>query len=241
MLGCTKVSKQFGGLRALDSVDVTVKKNDILGLIGPNGSGKTTLFNIISGIFPPSEGTVKFKNIDITHQKPHVICKLGIGRTFQLIRPFHGMRVVESVMVGALYGKGNLSRSEGEKSALEALEFVGLKEKKDVEVRNLTYVDQKSVELARALAVEPELLLLDEMIAGLDQMEIKEIMEKIRRIREEKKITIFLIEHVMKAVMELSDRIVVLSSGKKIAEGTPKEVCKEKVVIEAYLGRRCLK
>lgn len=238
MLEVVGVSKYFGGLAAVKQVDVTLCKGEILGVIGPNGAGKTTLFNVISGLYKPTTGKVSFEGEDITGLGMHNIVRKGIARTFQLVRPFSGMTVLENAMVGALFGSStrhnNLKKAKEESE--EILEFVGLADKVNVIARNLTIQDRKRLELARALATKPKVLLLDEVLAGLNPSEIDDAVALISRIRNERGISVLMVEHVMRALMRLSDRVVVLSSGTKIAEGTPDQVASRPEVIEIYLG-----
>ncbi len=238
ILRVENVTKRFGGLVALDHVTFSVKHGEILGLIGPNGAGKTTLFNVISGVYKPEEGRVIFKDTDITGWKPHKIAHLGIARTHQIVRPFGDLTVLENAMIGALFGKRSdeITEEEARRVAEEVLDYVGLGEKKDLPARVLNVQEKKRLELARALSAEPELLLLDEVLAGLTPTEVENMLILLRRIRVEKDITIIMIEHVMHAVMNLADRIVVLHFGRKIAEGTPEEVANNPEVITAYLG-----
>jgi len=230
------VTKYFGGLAAVSNVDLHVDRGEILGLIGPNGAGKTTLFNLVSAAFPLSSGEIRFKDRKISGLKPHRICKTGISRTFQETKVFPNMSVLQNVLVGAFFGTPNLVSGAGAaREATEALDFVGLSAMGANPVNDLTLVNQKRVEVARALATKPELLLLDELMAGLNAAEVSEAMELVTKIRDTG-ITIFMVEHVMKAIMGICERIIVLHHGEKICEGTPKEIAGNKQVIEIYLG-----
>jgi len=230
------IQKNFEGLTALANVDFHISRGEILGLIGPNGAGKTTLFNLISGSLVPTSGTIKFKGENITGLKPHRICRKGIARTFQLVKLFGNMTVLENILLGGLFGPSTASpRSHTEKACLELLEFVGLSEMKENLARDLTIINQKRLEVARALATKPELLLLDEFMAGLNPTEVALAIELIKKIRN-LGVTIIMIEHVMKVIMDISDRIMVLHHGEKIAEGIPEEITANKMVIDVYLG-----
>jgi branched-chain amino acid transport system ATP-binding protein len=230
------VTKYFGGLAAVSQVGFGVDQGEVVGLIGPNGAGKTTLFNLLSGALVPKEGTIKFNGQDITGLKPHKICKMGLARTFQSVKIFANMSVLDNVLLGSLFGMSNsMSSADAGREAMELLEFVGLSAVGATPAKDLTLVNQKRLEVARALATEPELLMLDELMAGLNPTEVTEAMELVARIRD-KGITIFMIEHVMKAIMSICDRIIVLHHGKKIAEGTPQEIATSKTVVEVYLG-----
>jgi branched-chain amino acid transport system ATP-binding protein len=230
------VTKYFGGLAAVSKVDFAVDQGEILGLIGPNGAGKTTLFNLISGTFPLSSGEIRFKGQKISGLKPHRICKTGIARTFQETKVFGNMLVLQNVLVGAFFGSPNrLSGADAARRAAEALEFVGLSASSTIPINDLTLVNQKRVEVARALATKPQVLLLDELMAGLNPAEVGEAMELVTRIRDEG-ITIVMVEHVMKAIMGICARIMVLHHGEKIAEGTSDEISRNKTVIDIYLG-----
>jgi len=218
------VTKHFGGLAAVRNVDFHVSQGEIVGLIGPNGAGKTTLFNLISGALVPKPGAIKFKGENITGAKPYQICKLGVARTFQSVKVFANMPVLENVLLGSLFGTSNsVSSADAAREATELLEFVGLSAMRAIPAKDLTLANQKRLEVARALATKPELLLLDELMAGLNPTEVAQAMELVTRIRD-KGITIFMIEHVMKAIMSVCDRIMVLHHGEKIAEGTPQEI-----------------
>jgi branched-chain amino acid transport system ATP-binding protein len=232
------ITKYFRGLSALHRVDFQVEEGSITGLIGPNGAGKTTLFNIVSGAFSPNEGTIFFNGTETTHLRADHICHLGISRTYQLIRPFMGLSVLNNVLVGIHFGRdGRLSKRKGQEEAFSILELMDLVPKAASRADQLTTGERKRLEIARALGTNPKLLLLDEVIAGLNPAEITMIMDKIRTIRKGGT-TILMIEHVMKAVMGLSDKIIVLHHGEKIAEGTPHEVSVHPHVIEAYLGEK---
>ena len=230
------VTRNFGGLAAVSEVDFYVDQGEILGLIGPNGAGKTTLFNLISAALKPSSGKISYKGQDITGLPPYKICRLGIARTFQTVKIFAHVPLIRNVMVGSLFGTGHHnSTAEALGKAEEALEFVGLSQFMDMPAGDLTLAQQKRLEVARALATEPELLLLDELMAGLTHTEVTEAMNEVRQIRA-RGITVIMIEHVMHAIMGICERIVVLDYGEKIAEGTPAEVAINEKVIECYLG-----
>jgi branched-chain amino acid transport system ATP-binding protein len=230
------VTKYFGGLAAVSDVDFSVDRGELVGLIGPNGAGKTTLFNLISGALVPKSGTIKFNAETITGLKPHRICRKGVARTFQSVKVFPEMPVFANVLLGSTFGRSTTplaTDAEGESAGLLAM--VGLIDMLEDPAKSLTLANKKRLELARALATKPQLLLLDEMMAGLNPTEVSEAMELVTLIRFQG-ITVFMIEHVMKAIMNVCDRIMVLHHGEKIAEGTPQEIAKSKTVIEAYLG-----
>ncbi|MFN3928117.1 MAG: ABC transporter ATP-binding protein [Thermoflexus sp.] len=229
------VSKRFGGLQALNRVSLHVAEKEIVGLIGPNGAGKTTLFNVINGVYRPEEGRVIFRGQDITGRLPYEIARLGIARAHQIVRPLNELTVLENVMVGACFGRENRSLREAREIALAVLEQVGLASKRDMEAGQLNVAEKKRLEMARALAARPYLLLLDEVLAGLNPAEVAAMLEVIRAIRESG-ITVLMIEHLMHAIMNISDRIIVLDYGEVIAEGTPQEIARHPKVIEAYLG-----
>jgi branched-chain amino acid transport system ATP-binding protein len=233
VLICENITKSFGGLMAVSKVSFRIEADEIVGLIGPNGAGKTTLFSLINGFYRLDQGRVFFLDEPIHHLKPNRICKKGIARTFQISKPFSNLTVLQNVRMGAYNATHKMAIAE--ENALEVIHFVGLSEKKEQLARNLTLEDRKRLELARALATKPRLLLLDEVMAGLNPSEIEVVTSLIKEINK-KGVTIFLIEHVMRAIMPLSDRIIVLHHGEKIAEGTPVEISKSPRVIEAYLG-----
>lgn len=236
ILKVENVSKSFGGLKAINRLSFELGGGEILGLIGPNGSGKTTLFNLITGLMKPDSGRIVFMDDDITGGQCHQICCRGIARTFQLVKPFLELTTLQNVMAGRLYGERSAPRLKDAAIDAEAiLEYVGLKVKSNIAAKNLTLPDRKRLEVARALATRPRILLLDEVMAGLNPTEAEKAMGLVRQIRDSG-ITIMLVEHVIKAVMGLSDRIVVINAGEKIAEGSPRQVVADKRVIEAYLG-----
>ena len=232
------VTKYFGGLAAVSRVDFRVEQGEVVGLIGPNGAGKTTLFNLISAALAPKSGTIRFKDVEITGRRPYRICRMGLARTFQTVKVFPNMPVLDHVLLGSCFGMSpGMSSSEALKSASETLEFVGLSAVKATPAKDLTLANQKRLEVARALATKPELLLLDEIMAGLNPTEVTQAMDLVIRIRD-KGITIIMIEHVMKAIMSLCDRIIVLHHGQKIAEGTPQKIATSEEVIKVYLGEK---
>jgi branched-chain amino acid transport system ATP-binding protein len=233
-----KITKTFGGIVALKEVDFKIMTADIIGLIGPNGSGKTTLVNVVSGNYKPDSGNILFCGEDITKLKPEQICKKGIARTFQIPRPFPELTVLENVLIGALFTGSTRNIKIAKQKAIDILKFVGFNSQQYyVKAGELTTVQIKRLELARALATTPKLLLLDEFYAGLTETEIDEAIELIKKIHE-KKITLLIIEHIMRVIMNICHRIIVLHQGEKIAEGSPKEISSNEKVIEAYLGEQ---
>ncbi len=234
LIEAEKVTKKFGGLMALRDVSFYIDSGEILGLIGPNGAGKTTLFNAVAGVFRPESGKIRFNGEEITGLPPFELSLKGIARTFQITKPFLNITVLDNMMVGALSKEKNLAA--GKKISLEFLEFVGLASKKDLLAANLTLEDRKRLELARALATKPRLLLLDEVMAGLNPKEMEDTLKLIRKVHAEG-MTLFVVEHVMKAIMSVSHRVMVLHHGEKIAEGAPNHIVQNQKVIDAYLGQ----
>ena len=233
LLSIKSVSRFFGGLAALTDVSFDVKKGEILGLIGPNGAGKTTLFNVINGFYGPSKGEVFFKGENISHLRPNRICRLGVARTFQVVKPLRRMTVLDNVIASSFLRAK--TKAEAERAALEVLEFTGLHDERDMLSKGLPLGKRKRLEIARALATGPEMLLLDESFAGLNPSELNESVEIIAKIKK-LGVTMMVIEHHMRVIMSISDRIVVLNYGEKIAEGSPREISNNPLVITAYLG-----
>lgn len=242
ILEAENITKYFGGLAALSNVSFSINQGELVGFIGPNGAGKTTLINVITGAKRPTSGEIRFKGIDIKRMKNYEISRMGIARTFQIVKPFPGMTVKENVLTAALFGSnsGKLTVKEALERSEKILDMVGLSHRMNASPNETTIPDRKRLELAKALATEPELLLLDEVMAGLNPTELNKIMELIRDINRKGR-TILIIEHVMKAIMGLSQRIIVLHHGKKISEGSPAQIANDDSVIEAYLGEKYAK
>ncbi|QCC47840.1 ABC transporter ATP-binding protein [Halobellus limi] len=237
MLTATNVTKRFGGLVAVDDVDFAIGDEEIVGLIGPNGAGKTTLFNTITGVHPPNEGSITFNGEELVGKTPNQVAQLGVARTFQAVRTFNESSVLDNATVGAVFGNDeSVSMTEATERAREALAFVGLGGREEEEAGSLTIADRKQLELAKGLAAGPDLILVDEIGAGLTPAEIEEITQTLERARDERGISVFWIEHIMEAIMSVTDRIIVLNRGEKIADGTPEEVRSNEEVTQAYLG-----
>lgn len=236
ILSVSGVSKHFGGLRALNDICFELPAGAILGLMGPNGAGKTTLVNIICGFYKPDAGTIKFKGMDVTGSSPHRVCRLGIARTFQIPQPFGELTAQQNVAVATMFGKG-MGKAAAERQALQVLEFTDLLDKKDILAKDMSTITLKRLEVARALATSPALLLVDEVAAGLNESELPRMLEILAAIRRNG-VTIILIEHIMKVMREAVDTILVLNEGVTIAYGRPDEVMQDRKVIECYLGER---
>ncbi len=235
LLEITDVSRRFGGLLAVNHLSLSVNEGEIVGLIGPNGAGKSTVFNIINGVYPPDSGTIRFAGADLVGLPPYQVARHGIARAHQIVQPLGGLTVLDNCTVGACFGRENLALAEARHVAAEVAQLVGLGRRLHVPASSLTTAEKKRLELARALSARPRLLLLDEVLAGLNPTETEQMIATVRRIRDGG-VPILMIEHIMHAVMSLSDRIIVLNLGAKLAEGTPREVADNPDVITAYLG-----
>jgi len=240
LLNIKNVTKRFGNLVAVNNVSLHIDEGEVVGLIGPNGAGKTTLINVICGVYKADSGKVEFNGVDITNKEPYEICKVGISRTYQIPQPFPDMTAVNNVAVAVLGRRdvANMSFGDALLDASHFLQFVGLLSKRDVLARDLTLYEQRALELARALATLPKLLIIDEAMAGLNPTESLRAIRLINRARDEFNLTILWVEHVMKIIMETADRVLVLHYGEKIAEGSPEEISRDTRVIEAYLGEK---
>lgn len=235
-LSIENLSKSFGGLMVIPQLSFTLKEGEILGVIGPNGSGKTTLFNLITGFLKADDGRILFAGKAITNKRPSSICRLGITRTFQLVKPFTRLTTLENVMAGRAYGRvPSRDRKQASREAIELLDLVGLRSRQETEAAQLNLIDRKKLEIARALATRPKLLLLDEVFAGLNPTEVEEALRLLVKLKD-LGLTLMVVEHVIKVILGISERVIVLSSGDKIFEGLPQEAIHDKNVIKAYLG-----
>ncbi len=233
------LTKSFGGITAVRNLSMFVEDGETLGLIGPNGAGKTTVFNLISGIYAPDAGTIKFGGKKISGLKPHKISRMGISRTFQIVRPFPRMSVFDNIMAGALFGKGfGLSAHKARETAIELLSYASLENSARKPAGLLTIAEQRRLELARALATDPKILMLDETLAGLNNAELSALVRLLEKFKRERGITLIVTEHVMRAIVQLCNRIVVMNQGEKLAEGSPSEMMRTRSVIEAYMGQK---
>jgi branched-chain amino acid transport system ATP-binding protein len=237
LLEAKRLTRRFGGVMALNGVDLRLETGEIVGLIGPNGAGKTTLFNVLAAALPPTVGSIRFKETDITGWPSYKVSRMGLARTFQITRPFSEMTCLENVLVGLVNHESREPMHRLEGRAREALDFVGLGDQRQSKAAGLNLIQKKRLEIARTIAIRPVLLLLDEVLGGLNTQEMMQAVSMIRSLREERKITILWIEHVMGAIMGAADRIIVLHQGEKLMEGAPAEVVRDDRVIDAYLGK----
>ncbi len=241
LLRAENLRKSFGGIKAVDGVTFEIEEGEAIGIVGPNGSGKTTLYNLISGIYLPDEGRVIFEGKDITNLPPYERAKLGIARTFQIPRPFGNATVLENVAIGAMFGREKLSVEEAFERAEEYLKLVGLEKLRHKEAKLLTPLEKRLMELARALAMKPKLLLLDEVMAGMNPVDVDRIIELLKRIHQEEDIAIVsMVEHLMQAIVKFAERVIVMHQGKILVEGKPEEVLNHPKVIEVYLGKKVI-
>ena len=241
LLRAENLRKSFGGIKAVDGVTFEIEEGEAIGIVGPNGSGKTTLYNLISGIYLPDEGRVIFEGRDITNLPPYERAKLGIARTFQIPRPFGNATVLENVAIGAMFGREKLSVEEAFERAEEYLKLVGLEKLRHKEAKLLTPLEKRLMELARALAMKPKLLLLDEVMAGMNPVDVDRIIELLKKIHEEEDIAIVsMVEHLMQAIVKFAERVIVMHQGKILVEGKPEEVLNHPKVIEVYLGKKVI-
>jgi branched-chain amino acid transport system ATP-binding protein len=239
LLEVDQVRKSFRGIAAVKDLSFSIANAEIVGLIGPNGAGKTTAFNIVAGVYKPDAGEVRFDGKKISNKKPHSVARLGIARTFQIVKPFPRMSALENVLAGALFGRSRTLTIAGSRArALEALEYSGLGEKSQVLAGELSLSDQRRLELARALATDPKLLMLDEVMAGLNAKEIALTLDILKKLNSERKIALLVIEHVVAAITSLCDKIIVMDHGEKLAEGVPSEIVNDAKVIQAYMGSK---
>ncbi len=238
MLNMENIHKRFGGLQVIKGASLNIAEHEICGLIGPNGAGKTTLFNMISGLLHPDEGSITFLGEDITTAKPYIIANLGVGRTFQIVRPYQGLTVRENLLSGLMFAGKTTGITKANNESDEILEFIGLTHKADILASDLTLSEKKSLEIAKALATKPRLLLLDECFAGLSPSDVSHMITLIKKIVKDKALTVLIVEHVLKAVMEVCQRVVVLAGGNIIANGSPEDVVNNEKVIEVYIGKK---
>ena len=241
LLKLEKVTKRFGGLTAVDSVDLEVDEGEAIGIVGPNGSGKTTLYNLISGVYMPDEGKIIFDGKDITKMPPHARTPLGLARTFQIPRPFGSATVRENVAIGAMFGRASMDVEDALKEADEYLKLIGIYQLRDKEAKLLTPLEKRFMELARALAMRPKMLLLDEVMAGMHPSDVERIIETLQKIRKDEHVAVVsMVEHLMHAITKFAERVVVMHQGKKLIEGETAEVLNDPRVIEVYLGKKVM-